>query len=266
MKKQNYKTVWISDTHLGTVGCKATILNNFLESFDCEELYLVGDIVDGWSMNRKAAYFPQAHINVVKNILSKSKKGTNVKYVIGNHDEFLREYIEFLDDFNFGNIEFANEFIHITDSDKKIWVVHGDLYDGVTRYHKWISHLGDIAYNTLLSLNNVFNYFRQKFGMGYWSLSAFLKHKVKKAVDFIMSFEQTLAKECKKRNCDGVICGHIHHAEIKVFDNGIVYFNDGDFVESCTALIEHFDGTFELIQWHYNGTKSKKITIKKFRM
>jgi UDP-2,3-diacylglucosamine pyrophosphatase LpxH len=249
MTKQHYRSVWISDIHLGTRGCKAKYLDNFLSATKCDNLYLVGDIIDGWNMGRGPSYFPQAHVNILRKFLNKSRKGTKIKYIVGNHDEFLRKYLDFFEDKDFGNIEIADEFIHETADGRKLWIVHGDLYDGVTRYHKWVSHLGDIGYNALVGLNSVYNHFRAKFGYGYWSLSAYIKHRVKGAVDFIFSFEDALSSECKKRGLDGVVCGHIHHAEIKDL-NGITYYNDGDWVESCTALVEDFHGNMEIIQWH----------------
>lgn len=247
--KQHYRTVWISDVHLGTRGCKAKYLDNFLASIKCDNLYLVGDIIDGWNMSRGPSYFPQEHVNIIRRVLSKSRKGTKVFYVVGNHDEFLRKYLDFFEDKDFGNIEIADEFVHTTATGEKLWVIHGDLYDGVTRYHKWVSHLGDIAYNSLVALNSAYNHFRAKFGMGYWSLSAYLKHKVKSAVEFIFKFEEAVANECENRGHDGVVCGHIHHAEIKQIGN-VTYYNDGDWVESCTALVEDLDGDIRIIKWH----------------
>jgi len=250
-KKHKYRTVWISDTHLGTFGAKVRYLEHFLSSIECDTLYLVGDIIDGWQFGRSAAFWPQSHVDIIRKILSKARKGTEVRYVIGNHDEFLRKYLDYLD-ISFGNVYFANEFIHETADGRQLLVIHGDLFDGVTRYHKWLSHLGDIAYSVLLRLNAVFNRVRQTLGMGYWSLSGYLKYKVKSAVAFIESFEESLAKEAIRRDLDGVVCGHIHCAEIKEL-GGVTYYNDGDWVESCTALVEHFDGRIEIIQWHKIG-------------
>lgn len=245
--KAKYRTVWISDIHLGTKGCQAGFLEDFLRSVDCDNLYLVGDIIDGWAMGRGSTFFPQEHVNIIRRFLNKARNGTIVKYVIGNHDEFLRKY---QDQFTqIGNIEIADEFIHVTADGRKLWVIHGDLYDGVTRYHKWISHLGDIGYTLLIQLNKQFNNIRKFFGHPYWSLSAYIKHKVKGAVEFINSFEDAVSKECKKNGYDGVVCGHIHHAEIKDI-NGITYYNDGDWVESCTALVEDMDGNIQIITWH----------------
>ena len=254
-EKVHYRTVWISDIHLGTRGCKVKYLDSFLASAKMDNLYLVGDIIDGWNLSRGMSYFPQEHVNILRRFLSKARRGTKVKYVVGNHDEFLRKYLDFFTDKDFGNIEIADEFVHETITGKKLWVIHGDLYDGVTRYHKWISHIGDVSYNFLIAMNSLYNEGRQRLGMGYWSLSSYIKHKVKSAVEFITSFEDAVANECKKRKYDGVVCGHIHHAEIKDI-NGITYHNDGDWVESCTALVEHLDGRIEIIQYHTIGHES----------
>jgi UDP-2,3-diacylglucosamine pyrophosphatase LpxH len=248
-QKTAYRTVWISDVHLGTHGSKVEYLDDFMSKMECDNLYLVGDIIDGWNMSRSSTYFPQSHVNIIRRFLNKARQGTKVYYVVGNHDEFLRKYTDFITNFDIGNIKIADEFIHTTADGKRLWVTHGDLYDGVTRYHRWISHLGDIGYQLLISLNSTFNKARKILRRPYWSLSAYIKHKVKSAVEFIGSFEDAVAKQCKTMGYDGVVCGHIHHAEIKNI-NGIVYHNDGDWVESCTALVEHFDGRIEIITWH----------------
>jgi len=249
MEKQYYRTVWISDIHLGTKASNVKMLDGFLNSFKCDTLYLVGDIIDGWHMRRGKTYFPQSHVDIIRKFLNKARKGTQIKYVIGNHDEFFRKFADM--GLTWGNIEIADEFIHETADDRKLLIIHGDLYDGVVRYHKIISHMGDIAYNTLIAINRHFNHIRKFFNLPYWSLSSYLKHKVKGAVEFIFQFEQAVAKECKRRDLDGVVCGHIHHAEIRDI-GGVMYYNDGDFVESCTALVEHTDGRMEIIQWREN--------------
>lgn len=249
MSKTRYRTVWISDIHLGTKGCKHQYLDDFLHSIECDTLFLVGDIIDGWAMSRGSTYFPQGHVNIVRRFLNKARHGCKVKYVIGNHDEMLRKYHDFLYNLNFGNVEIADEFDHITADGRKLWVTHGDLYDGITRYHKWVSHFGDLAYTVLIQANRYFNSIRKMFGAPYWSLSAYLKKKVKRAAEFINSFEDAVSHEAHKRGVDGVVCGHIHFAEIKDL-NGVTYYNDGDWVESCTALVEHDDGRMEIIKWH----------------
>jgi UDP-2,3-diacylglucosamine pyrophosphatase LpxH len=251
-QKTAYRTVWISDIHLGTRGSKVEYLDDFMSSIECENLYLVGDIVDGWQMSRGSTYFPQSHVDIIRRFLNKARQGTNVFYVVGNHDEFFRKYMDFITTFDIGNIKIADEFVHVTADGRKIWVTHGDLYDGVTRYHAWVSHLGDMGYTALIALNGWFNKIRKMMRRPYWSLSAFIKHKVKKAVEFINSFEDAVARQCKKMGYDGVVCGHIHHAEIKDMD-GITYYNDGDWVESCTALVEHMDGRMEIVTWAQVG-------------
>jgi UDP-2,3-diacylglucosamine pyrophosphatase LpxH len=241
-----YRTIFISDVHLGTNDCQAAKLNNFLKHNTCETLYLVGDIIDAWKIQQNKWRWKQSHTNVVRRILGHAKRGTKVVYVAGNHDEFLRPMIPY--DFSFGLIEIKNQTEHIGANGKHYLVVHGDLFDGITRLAPWIAFLGDKAYDFVLSLNAKFNWVRHKFGFGYWSLSQYLKYRVKKAVDFVFKFEENLANYCKKRGFDGVICGHIHHAEIKEI-NGVTYMNDGDWVESCTALVEHHNGHWEIVTW-----------------
>jgi UDP-2,3-diacylglucosamine pyrophosphatase LpxH len=241
-----YRSIFISDVHLGTKDCQADKLNHFLKNNSCDTLYLVGDIIDAWKIQQNKWRWKQTHTNVVRRILGYAKKGTRVVYVAGNHDEFLRPMIPY--EFSFGLIEIHNQVEHIGADGKHYLVVHGDLFDGITRLAPWISFLGDRAYDFVLSVNSKFNWFRHKLGFGYWSLSKYLKHKVKRAADFIFKFEKNLATYCKKRGFDGVICGHIHCAEIKTIGD-VVYMNDGDWVESCTALVEHHDGRWEIITW-----------------
>lgn len=244
--KKKYRSIFISDVHLGTKDCKAPQLCDFLKNNSSELLYLVGDIIDGWKMQQNKLRWKQSHTDVIRHLLKKTKQGTKVIYIAGNHDEFLRPMLPYA--VNFGLVEIHNQMDHIGVDGKKYLVTHGDLFDGITRLAPWLSFLGDKAYDVVLSLNSKFNWFRHKFGFGYWSLSKFLKHRVKKAIDFIFQFENNLAAYCKKRGFDGVICGHIHHAEIKNID-GVIYMNDGDWVESMTALVEHHDGSWEIIVW-----------------
>lgn len=244
--QKTYRSIFISDVHLGTKDCKANQLNNFLKHNSCETLYLVGDIIDGWKIQRNKWRWKQPHSNVIRRILGHAKRGTRVIYVVGNHDEFLRPLIPY--GIGFGNIEVCNQIEHIGLDKKHYLVVHGDLFDGITRLAPWLSFLGDGAYDMVLALNNRFNWLRHRLGFGYWSLSKYLKVKVKRAVDFIFQFEQNLANYCKKRGFDGVICGHIHHAEIKTI-NDVTYMNDGDWVESCTALVEQYNGEWKIITW-----------------
>ena len=244
--QKTYRSIFVSDVHLGTKDCKAGQLNNFLKHNSCDTLYLVGDIIDAWKIQQNRWRWKQSHTNVVRRVLGHAKRGTRVVFIAGNHDEFLRPMIPY--GFSFGLVEIHNQIAHTGADGKHYLVVHGDLFDGITRLAPWIAFLGDKAYDFVLGLNNKFNWIRRRMGFGYFSLSKFLKHKVKKAVDFIFKFEENLANYCKKRGFDGVICGHIHHAEIKEI-NGVTYMNDGDWVESCTALVEHHDGRWEIITW-----------------
>lgn len=241
--KRRYRTIWISDIHLGTRGCKADDLLDFLKNVESETLYLVGDIVDGWRL-RRSWFWPQAHNDVVQKLLRKARKGTRVVYVPGNHDEFARDYHGLL----FGEIEVATTAIHETADGRRLLVLHGDAFDGVVKHAKWLAHLGDSAYTLALSLNHWLNVVRRGLGFPYWSLSAYLKHKVKNAVQYIANFEETMADEARRHGADGVVCGHIHHAELRDV-GGTLYCNDGDWVESCTALAERPDGTLEIIRW-----------------
>jgi UDP-2,3-diacylglucosamine pyrophosphatase LpxH len=246
MKNKTYRTICISDTHLGTKDCKAEQLSNFLKHNSCETLFLVGDIIDGWKIQQNRWRWKQSHTNVVRRILGHAKRGTKVIYIAGNHDEFLRPMIPY--NFSLGMVEIHNQYEYVGIDGKHYLIVHGDLFDGITRLAPWISFLGDRAYDFVLSLNSKFNWVRRKLGFGYWSLSRFLKGKVKKAVNFMFQYEKNLSQYCNKRGFDGIICGHIHKPEIKEID-GIRYMNDGDWVESCSALVEHFDGTWEIILW-----------------
>jgi UDP-2,3-diacylglucosamine pyrophosphatase LpxH len=244
--QKTYRSIFISDVHLGTKDCKAGHLNNFLKHNSCETLYLVGDIIDAWKIKQNKWRWKQSHTNVVRRILGHAKRDTRIVYVLGNHDEFLRPYLQY--NLNFDMVDMHNQIEHIGADGKRYLVVHGDLFDGITRLAPWLSFLGDKAYDTILSLNSKFNWILHRMGIGYFSLSRFLKRKVKKAVDFMFQFEVNLAAYCKKRGYDGVICGHIHHAEIKEID-GVIYMNDGDWVESMTALVENHDGTWQIITW-----------------
>jgi UDP-2,3-diacylglucosamine pyrophosphatase LpxH len=241
--RRRYRSVWISDLHLGTPGCQAPALLDFLKHVESDHLFLVGDIVDGWQL-RRSWYWPQAHNDVVQKLLRKARKGTQVVFIPGNHDEFARRYVEH----NFGGIDVAEEWIHETADGRRLWIVHGDLFDGVIQCAKWLAHVGDSAYEFTLKLNRWFNSCRARLGLPYWSLSKYLKLKVKRAVSYVGDFEAAVVREARKRGVHGVVCGHIHHAELRMID-GILYANDGDWVESLTALVEHADGRLELIDW-----------------
>ena len=238
-----FRTIWISDTHLGTAGCKAELLLDFLKSTECETLFLVGDIIDGWQLRRQW-FWPQSHNDVVQKLLRKARKGTRVIFVPGNHDEFARRYLGH----DFGGIEVAEEWIHDTADGRRLWITHGDLFDGVIQCAAWLAHVGDRLYEWTLRLNRHLNSLRAKLGLPYWSLSGYLKHKVKRAVSYVGDFETALAREARRRGVHGVVCGHIHRAELREID-GIVYANDGDWVESLTALVEHADGRLEIVDW-----------------
>jgi UDP-2,3-diacylglucosamine pyrophosphatase LpxH len=244
MKAPNrYRTIWISDIHLGMKACKAPFLLDFLRHNESEVLYLVGDVFDGWALAR-SWHWAQSHNDVIQKLLRKARKGTRVVYLPGNHDEFARDYV----DLNFGEVEIKSEVIHVTADGRKLVVLHGDNFDGMIRHARWLSLLGAKVYRGLLSLNRLVNFVRRLCGLPYWSLAGFLKHKTKRAVQFIADFETVMAKLARSLDADGVVCGHIHHAEIRRIGR-IEYANCGDWVESCTALVEHFDGTLELIEW-----------------
>lgn len=235
------RTVWISDLHLGTPGCQAQALLDFLRDVECDTLYLVGDIIDGWQLRRQW-YWPQTHNDVVQKLLRKARKGTRVVFVPGNHDEFARKYLGH----NFGGIDVVEECVHELADGRRLWVTHGDLFDGVIQHAKWLAYLGDHAYEFTLKLNRYLNSCRARLGLPYWSLSRYLKLKVKRAVSYVGDFEAAVAREARARGLQGVVCGHIHHAEMRTID-GVLYCNDGDWVESLTALVEHVDGRLALI-------------------
>ena len=238
----HYKSIFISDVHLGTRGCQADALCSFLKGNTCDNLFLIGDILDGWRM-RKRWYFPQSHANVIRRILTAAKRGTKVYYILGNHDEGLRAFLKY--DISFGRIKILNRYDYIAGNGKKYLIIHGDFFDVLMRDKKWIMHLGDAAYDMLIWINIQFNRIRQMVGLRYWSLSKWLKHNTKQAVKFINRFEDYVAEYCQAKGYDGIMCGHIHFAEHKTI-NGIEYLNSGDWVESCTAILEHEDGTFEI--------------------
>ena len=253
---RHYRAIWISDIHLGTSGCKADFLLDFLRVNESDQLYLVGDIVDGWQLKR-GWYWKQSHNDVVQKVLRKARKGTKVTYIVGNHDEVLREFLGL----RFGEILIENEAVHELRDGRRLWVTHGDLFDGVIQYAKWLAYLGDTAYTVALKVNDHFNYLRHKMGMSYWSLSQYLKHRVKNAISFITAFEEALTTEARRRGYDGVVCGHIHRPEIREID-GTLYCNDGDWVESLSALVETHECELKLVYWPHRRfekeLKSKK--------
>ncbi|MCU0889954.1 MAG: UDP-2,3-diacylglucosamine diphosphatase [Rubritepida sp.] len=237
------RSVFISDLHLGTRGSRSDMLLDFLARVRCEKLYLVGDVVDGWRL-RKSWYWHGEFDAVLRALLDLARNGTEVVYIPGNHDEMFREWLGL----EVAGVRLVREAEHLAADGRRFLVIHGDEFDGVIRYAKFLAYLGDWAYDTALVLNRWFNVARRRLGLPYWSLSQWLKRQVKEAVKAIDRFETALAGEARRRGFDGVICGHIHHAEMRVV-NGVLYMNDGDWVESCTALVEHHDGRFELIDW-----------------
>lgn len=241
--KRRFRTVWISDVHLGTRGCNAELLLDFLCAIDCETLYLVGDIVDGWRLS-KGWYWPDAHNEVVRRILKMAHRGTRVVLIAGNHDEMLRGYAGM----SFGGVEIALDAIHRTADGRRLLITHGDAFDGVVLYARWLAVLGDHAYGLLLRANVVVNAVRKRLQLPYWSLSAHLKKRVKNAVQFVCAFEEAVAHAARDQGVDGVVCGHIHSAEIRQIGD-ITYYNDGDWVESCTALVEDQAGAMRIVDW-----------------
>ena len=241
--RRRYRTIWISDVHLGTRGCNAAMLVDFLDHVDSDTLYLVGDMIDGWRLKKKF-YWPAAHNDVVWRLLKRAKRGTRVVYIPGNHDEVFRQF----SGLDFGGIAIRRKAIHETADGRRLLVLHGDEFDAITLAHRWLAHVGDAAYTALMALNVWMNRARRLFGMPYWSLSKHAKAKVKNAVAFISHFEEVVAHAAGARGVDGVVCGHIHTAEMREI-GGVAYYNDGDWVEGCTALVEHFDGRMELLHW-----------------
>lgn len=239
-----YRTIWISDVHLGTRESRVDFLLDFLKHNESDYLYLVGDIFDGWAL-RRSWYWNQDHNDVVQKVLRKARKGTKVVYVPGNHDEFARQFLPL----GLGRIDILERVIHTTADGRRLLVIHGDEFDGVVMNARWLSLLGSWTYVRVLRLNRWVNRVRRWLGMPYWSFSAYLKHKAKRAVQYVADFENVLANEARRSGVDGVVCGHIHHAEMREFDSDVLYANCGDWVESCTALAERMDGTLEILRW-----------------
>lgn len=241
-----YRSIFISDVHLGSYGCQAEKLLQFLEDISCDQLFLVGDIIDGWQM-RGRAYWPESHEQVLKRLLSMAKAGTKVRYITGNHDEFLRSYGAL----QFDNIEIVDEYRLRNKDGSDFLIIHGDQYDVITKHARWISTVGDVGYNLLLRFNVVINKVRSTLGYDYWSLSKWAKDSVKQAVSYVGDFETTVATVCKERGYTGIICGHIHNAANRKV-SGVRYLNCGDWVESCTAILHTHDGQFQVIEYRPN--------------
>jgi UDP-2,3-diacylglucosamine pyrophosphatase LpxH len=242
VKTARYRTAWISDLHLGSRAANAASALNFLRRHDFDKLYIVGDLIDIWKLKR-GRYWPQLHTDVILEILDKARKGTHVIFIPGNHDDFCTHFCG-----TFGNIDIKQNDVHVTATGVRLVVMHGHEFDGVTKYAQWLAVIGDVGYSILFTINRYFNYFRSWFGLGYWSLSAYIKSKVKNAVNFVSDFEQCLVRYAESHNAKGVICGHIHTPTIKKIDL-LDYYNCGDWVESGTALVEQDDGRIELIRW-----------------
>jgi UDP-2,3-diacylglucosamine pyrophosphatase LpxH len=250
-----YRTLFLSDVHLGSRGCQAELLLDFLKNNDAATIYLVGDMIDGWQLKNRW-YWPQAHNDVVQKLLRKVRKGVRVIYLPGNHDEFARDYIGSV----FGGVEVADHAYHMTADKKRLLIVHGDQFDIVVKHARWLAYLGDWAYTFALWSNLWLNKIRRKLGFTYWSLSAWAKLKVKNAVNFIGAFEAALVEAARRHNADGVVCGHIHHPLIRDID-GITYVNIGDFVESCTAVAEHDDGRLEILRWQMTSEERRRAAL-----
>ena len=238
------RSIFISDIHLGTRACQAERLLDFLRDHTSDHLYLVGDIIDFWGMKR-GIHWSQAQNTVVQKMLRRARHGEQIYLIPGNHDEALREYVGTA----FGDIRIAAEFVHTTADGRRLLITHGDEFDQVTRYHRWVAVLGDVSYNMLVRINVGLSWLRRRLGWsGYWSLAGYAKRKVKSAVNFIVDFEESVIRAARERGLDGVVCGHIHSAVIREAD-GISYINCGDWVDSCTAILEHTDGRMELLEW-----------------
>lgn len=242
-KPRMFRSIFISDVHLGSKTAKAEFLIDFLRHHDADTIFLVGDIVDGWRL-RRSWHWPQAHNDVVQKLLRKARKGSSITYIAGNHDEFARQF----QGVHFGGIVVADRAVHETADGRRMLVIHGDQFDTVVHNARWLAYFGDYAYDAAMLINRGVSRFRKVFGMPYWSFSSWAKVKVKKAVNFIGSFQEVLTEEARRSEVDGVICGHIHHAAIETVDD-VQYINTGDWVESCTAVVEHFDGRFEILHW-----------------
>ncbi|MGA2222149.1 MAG: UDP-2,3-diacylglucosamine diphosphatase [Verrucomicrobiia bacterium] len=237
-----YKTVWISDLHLGTRGCNARGLLDFLRHNEFRTLYLVGDAIDIWRL-KKDRCWPQTHNDVVQKILRKARHGTKIVVIPGNHDEFCHNFLGV-----YGNVAIKTRDVHTTATGRRLLVMHGHEFDTVIKHAKWLAYLGDAGYTFLLNANRPLNYLRQRLGLGYWSLSAYAKRRVKNAVSYISQFQEAVVRYAEMYDADGIVCGHIHTPAIRNI-RGVAYYNCGDWVENSTALVENFDGTIRLFHW-----------------
>lgn len=251
-----YRSVWISDVHLGTRGSQAAALLGFLKSFECETLYIVGDLIDLWAMKR-GLYWTQEHSDVIQKILRKGRRGARVVYIPGNHDERVSDFIG-----AYANVRIQSRCIHVTTDGRRLLVVHGHELDTVVQNLGWLAHVGDVGYHLLMRLNGTVNFCRRLFGRGHWSLSAYVKAKVKNVVNFIGGFEESMVRFAADAGAQGIICGHIHTAAMRRI-SGLDYHNTGDWVESRTALVEEFDGTIRLLQFHVDGSLLRSLAASK---
>ncbi len=246
-ERRTYRTIWISDVHLGTKGCNHELLIDFLDHTDSDTMYLVGDIIDGWRLKKKV-YWPPEHSDIVWRILKRAKRGTRIIYIPGNHDEMVRPF----SGMNFGGVEIMRAAFHDTADGRRLMVLHGDEFDTIMLAHRWLAFVGDVLYHVMMKLNNWVAAARKRLGLPYWSISKAAKNKVKNAVEFISKYEEVVARAAAERGVDGVVCGHIHTAEFRSFEYGgkrVEYWNDGDWVEGCNALVEHADGRMEILHW-----------------
>ncbi|KZY92364.1 MULTISPECIES: UDP-2,3-diacylglucosamine diphosphatase [unclassified Erythrobacter] len=246
-ERRTYRTIWISDVHLGTKGCNHELLIDFLDHTDSDTMYLVGDIIDGWRLKKKV-YWPPEHSDIVWRILKRAKRSTRIIYIPGNHDEMVRPF----SGMNFGGVEIMRAAFHDTADGRRLMVLHGDEFDTIMLAHRWLAFVGDALYHVMMKLNNWVAAARKRLGLPYWSISKAAKNKVKNAVEFISKYEEVVARAAAERGVDGVVCGHIHTAEFRSFEYGgkrVEYWNDGDWVEGCNALVEHADGRMEILHW-----------------
>ena len=246
-ERRTYRTIWISDVHLGTKGCNHELLIDFLDHTDSDTMYLVGDIIDGWRLKKKV-YWPPEHSDIVWRILKRAKRGPRIIYIPGNHDEMVRPF----SGMNFGGVEIMRAAFHDTADGRRLMVLHGDEFDTIMLAHRWLAFVGDALYHVMMKLNNWVAAARKRLGLPYWSISKAAKNKVKNAVEFISKYEEVVARAAAERGVDGVVCGHIHTAEFRSFEYGgkrVEYWNDGDWVEGCNALVEHADGRMEILHW-----------------
>ena len=257
VRPRRYRSIFISDVHLGYKGCRADSLIQFLKSVKCEYLYLVGDIVDVWSM-KKSLFWPQQHNNVLRILLGKAKKGTKIIFIPGNHDEMFRDYGGQV----FGNVAIHNQYIHTTSDGKRLLLLHGDEFDNVVACSKLLAYIGTVIYDSMLWVTVYINHFRRLFGWPHWSLATYVKTRLKNAMNYIESFEAASIHEARRQNVDGIVCGHIHHASSKIIDD-IHYYNTGDWVESSTALVERHDGQIELMHWNEHAIEKKLVSSTK---